>query len=180
MRSEAAKKSLYEYTKDSQQNLEYWRKETELKNRHSNITWGLKAQSKRYESSSSKADPLNLTFSSVKTGNEITREMNSIDSTRTAKNLTSSNAAITNRHQILHSLELNRNKSPFDGEKHLAMVNRPGKKIDMHHEMKQSTVASHIINANSQDPQTFEKSTSGHVARPTINHNMSTNIQLAH
>ena len=42
MRSEAAKKSLYEYTKNSQQGLEFWRKETELKNRASNITWGLK------------------------------------------------------------------------------------------------------------------------------------------
>jgi len=65
---------------------------------------------------------------------------------------------------------------------HLAVINRPGKRIDANHEMKQSTVASHIVNANSHEPQKFEKTSLRHLESPvpTIHANKSTNIILAY
>ena len=37
------------------------------------------------------------------------------------------------------------------------MLNKGGKRIDMNHQQKQTTVASHIINENSQEPIKLEK-----------------------
>lgn len=47
LKSEAAKRSLYEYTKNSQQDISQTRKNTEIRNRASNISWGLKSSTNR-------------------------------------------------------------------------------------------------------------------------------------
>ena len=45
LKSAAAKKNLYEYTKASQENVQQWRHDQITKNRVSNIQWGLKGNS---------------------------------------------------------------------------------------------------------------------------------------
>lgn len=93
-RATAAKKSLYEYTKASNEDNFEWRKQQIVRNRNSNIQWGLKREDattveriagKSAQPNSKQA--LNNTGSRYNDagGNEM-RNMATIDSTRTAKN----------------------------------------------------------------------------------------------
>ena len=92
LKSEVAKQSLYDYTKSSQADISDWRKKQEIKNRVSNIQWGLKplpASVNRYGSTPGNAaeDPMNRTFSSnLKPHPDNFKETKGMDSSRTAKN----------------------------------------------------------------------------------------------
>ena len=186
----AAQKSIYEQTQKSQENIGAWRKEQLTKNRTSNIQWGLKAEAPvsfdtTYGDKLSKRSTMNQTFSNLKSGsNDVRRDANTIDSSRTAKNATNVPQA---REALNKSLDMGAARGPAVSYKDIReqgalLLNRGGKRIDMHHAQKQTIVGAHIINENSHDPVNLEK---GKLDRSNIqskaaNLIQTSNVQLSH
>ena len=82
---------------------------------------------------------MNQTFSNLKSGsNEVRRDANTIDSSRTAKNKT--NMPQT-REALNKSLDIGASRGPTVSYKDIReqgalLLNRGGKRIDMHHAQK--------------------------------------------
>ena len=173
--SAAAKKSLYEFTKSSEHNGA-WRKDQMNRHRASHIQWGLNAevaplQNDRSYGAVSGKNHMNHTFTNF---NNAKPQGSTIESTRTAKNKPSN--LITGKNRSRYSIGAAEPISQKD-----LMLNKGGKRIDVHHSQKQTVVGNHIVNPNAQEPVNFEKGTVGRDnLQPTAKANRGTNVMLSY
>ena len=169
------KKSIYEYTKQSNESIGAWRKEQLAKNRASNIQWGLKAEQAishdtAYGNGLGK-NMMNQTFTNLRSStNDMTRgERYTIDSSRTAAK------TISNRLDPPISLKDLRDQGAN-------LLNRGGKRIDHQNAQKKTVVGAHIVNENSHEPSNLEKGKLGrdNITSKAANLISESNVQLSH
>ena len=157
-KSAAAKKNIYEYTKASQETGPQWRREQILKNRVSSIQWGLKSGDSKSNPNLNQSSKglMNKTFSNMHQSpgtNAIRQDISTIESSRTAKNLSTNNALNKSVDISAHRRQM---KIDQVRDQSLKLLKTGGKRIDVNNAMNKDSVATHIVNQNSDEPKKFE------------------------